>query len=63
MRVLGRRDYAFRKRRGKRLCRPDFLEQNALLWANVKPDEKGIASIDLKGLSDTNAFTQFAVDV
>jgi hypothetical protein len=40
----------------------DFLEQNALLWANVKPDEKGIASIDLKGLSGHQRLHVFAVD-
>ena len=40
----------------------DFLEQNALLWANVKPDEEGIASIDLKGLSGHQRLHVFAVD-
>ena len=40
----------------------DFLEQNALLWANIKTDEKGIASIDLNGLSGHQRLHVFAVD-
>ena len=52
----------FRKPRGKRLCRPGLPRANALLWAKRKADEKGIASIDLKGLSGHQRLHVFAVD-
>jgi hypothetical protein len=40
----------------------DFLEKNALLWANVKPNKDGVASIDLEGLSGHQRLHVFAVD-
>jgi len=40
----------------------DFLETNGLLWANLKPDEKGVAVIDLKGLSSHQRLHVFAID-
>tara|TARA_B100001115_G_scaffold116746_1_gene86853 strand:- start:1781 stop:8269 length:6489 start_codon:yes stop_codon:yes gene_type:complete len=40
----------------------DFLGRNALLWANVKPGEDGIATVDLKGISGQQRLHVYAVD-
>ena len=40
----------------------DFLQTNGLLWANVKPDENGVAVIDLEGLSGHQRLHIYAID-
>ena len=40
----------------------DFLRNNALLWANVKPGEDGIATVDLKGISGQQRLHVYAAD-
>ncbi len=40
----------------------DFLQTNGLLWANVKPDENGVAVIDLEGLSGHQRLHVYAID-
>ena len=40
----------------------DFLGSNSLLWANLKPDEKGIAVVDLKDLSGQQRLHVYALD-
>jgi len=40
----------------------DFLQNNALLWANLKPGEDGIATVDLKGISGHQRLHVYAAD-
>ncbi len=40
----------------------DFLGSNSLLWSNLKPDDKGVAVIDLKDLSSHQRLHVYALD-
>ena len=55
-------DYALPQPRGKRLCRPGLPRAKRPSLGKRKPDEKGIASIDLKDLSGHQRLHVFAVD-